>query len=559
VPPLDPRENDPASDLSMVSRGALPQPSSLIPPLTAIFASLVTRRALLSLFLGVVAGGFVMAEEFLRGPVETLALYSAPLFDDFRVSVVLFVLFLVGMIGVITRAGGIQAFVQLLVRRSQGARSTRIATVLMGFLIFFDDYSNSVIVGTSMRPLSDKMRIPREKLAYLIDSTAAPVAGIAIFSTWIGYEVSQYQSALAAVAPELVDHAYGLFIQTIPLRFYCLFTLIFVLANAFLSRDYGPMATAEERAASTGQLVRPGGNPLTSREFTELSASPGVKPRISMALLPILLVLVLMAVGFWFVGQGVPRFAVDGWRSFSLEGLGKTLNSKYTMHVATAAALGGSLLAILLAWGKCGVSLRETLRAWLVGFRSLLLAVAILFSAWALAGACGALSTGNYLVSVVGESLPLVWQPAVFFLLACVMAFATGTSWGTMGILLPISIPIVYYAEGGEIGPVTLLSFGAVLEGSIFGDHCSPISDTTVLSSVAAGSDHLDHVRTQIPYALTTMILAVGVGYLPVAHGIYPAWVAILLGGVACVLVLWLLGRRSPDGWPEAQPDQGRL
>ncbi|MEM7263526.1 MAG: Na+/H+ antiporter NhaC family protein, partial [Planctomycetota bacterium] len=423
---------------------------------------------------------------------------------------------------------------------------------------FFDDYSNSVVVGTSMRPLTDKLKIAREKLAYLIDSTAAPIAVIALFSTWIGYEVSQYDAALRVVDPARAEEAYSIFLMTIPLRFYCIFTLAFVLVNVFTSRDYGPMLAAERRSASTGKVIRDGARPLTSTRFAKLTPAEGVTPRAFNAIFPLAVVVGVMLLGFWFVGGGVIAFKVDGWGSFSLEGLGNILGNDYTMHVAVVASAVGSLLAIGLALRA--IPFPEALRAWSVGFSSLIVAILILISAWALAQACGDLRAGQYLVASVGSDLPLVVQPIVFFVLACLIAFATGTSWGTMAILIPIAIPLAYYSEGlvpGDplAGTITLLSFGAVLEGSIFGDHCSPISDTTVLSSVSAGSDHLDHVKTQIPYAMTTMGIALLIGYLPVGLGWYGPTVAIPLGIIACVVILLVVGKKLPEALPEAESE----
>ncbi len=525
---------------------------SVLPPLVAICLALVMRSALISLLGAVLVGGFVLASlgGDSNGVSQFVSLYSGQITDEFRITIVLFVLFLIGMIGVITRVGGIQAIVNFLVRGAEGARKTRITTVVMGLVIFFDDYSNSVVVGSAMRPLTDKLKIAREKLAYLIDSTAAPIAGIALFSTWIGYEVSQYQVALEVVDPEMAKSAYSVFLQTIPLRFYCLFTLGFVLMNVIFSRDFGPMLKAETRAAKTGQVIREGARPLTSSRFATLSVPDGVVPRMHTAVIPLAFVIFAMVFGFWFVGGGVTAFMEQGITSLGFEGIGNTLANDYNMHVAAVAAGLGSLIALVIA--RKHIGLPVALRAWSIGLSSLLFAVAILVSAWALAEACGQLRAGEYLVASVGENVPLMIQPVVFFVLACLIAFATGTSWGTMAILIPIAIPLVYYTEGlvpgtPLAGTVTLLSFGAVLEGAIFGDHCSPISDTTVLSSVAAGSDHIDHVKTQAPYALTTMLIALLFGYLPVAMGWYTWHLAIPLGLAACAAVLLLFGKRIPD------------
>ncbi|MCA8961989.1 MAG: hypothetical protein KDC38_15795, partial [Planctomycetes bacterium] len=525
---------------------------SVLPPLVAVAMALVFRSALLALIVAVLTGGIVLATTRGGEPwwERSWALLEGQVVDSFRLSIVLFVLFLIGMIGVITRVGGIQGIVDKMMSGAEGARRTRIVTALMGLVIFFDDYSNSVVVGSSMRPLTDRFRISREKLAYLIDSTAAPIAGIALFSTWIGYEVSQYQVALEIVDPSRANSAYKIFLQTIPLRFYCILTIGFVLLNVFLSRDYGPMYEAERRAAKDGLPMRPGSKPLTSQRFARLSAREGVPHRARDALIPLVAVVVSMLVGIWFVGRGWPAFRESGWASFGGEALGAIFeNNDYTMPATAVAAGLGSLVALLIAVPRIG--LVDSLRSWCVGFSSLVLAIGILVCAWALAKACDELATGHYLVASVGSEIPLAMLPVLFFVLACLIAFATGTSWGTMGILIPIAIPLVYYTEGLKPGAplegtVTLLTFGAVLEGSIFGDHCSPISDTTVLSSVAAGSDHLDHVRTQIPYALTTMLIALLFGYLPVALGWYSWQVAIAVGLGVVYLVLRFLGRPIP-------------
>lgn len=542
---------DEVSALKFDNRAETPYPTrwAVIPPLTAIFAALILRRALLSLILGVWAGAIVIVGvNWNLGLGQAFHLYEEKLTSAYNLSIVAFVLFLVGMIGTITRSGGTQGLVNLMVNRSKGARSSRIVTALMGLIVFFDDYSNTVIVGSSMRPVTDRFRVAREKLAYLIDSTAAPVAGIALFSTWIGYEVSQYQAALDVIGVES-PKGYGLFLDTIPFRYYCIFTLFFVFANVLMSRDFGPMLRAEKRAARTGKLIRDGAVPLTGKAMSNLAISDKAQPRARLAVVPIVFVILFMAVGFLFVGGIIPKWDLlqSEYRIGQL--IGDVLNNDYIMTVAVIAAVMGSLLSVVMAIKVIGLG--DALKAWGVGFTGLLLAVGVLASAWALALSCEKLGADLYFLGILGDSMPLWVQPVAFFGLACVVAFATGTSWGTMAILLPITIPLVYEssaAAGGEpFGIVTLLAFGAVLEGAIFGDHCSPISDTTVLSSVSAGSDHLDHVKTQIPYALTTMLIAITVGYIPVALGWYGPGVAIGAGAVACALVVRFVGRPIPD------------
>lgn len=557
-------ESDASAEITFPAESAVSIPTrwSVLPPLVAILAALILRSAILSLLIGVATGAWLLfgasalpgvgGASSVGAAGGLLQLLIEPVTDSFKLLVVVFVLFLVGMIGVITRCGGTQGLVDLLVRRSAGARSSRIVTALMGLIVFFDDYSNTVVVGSSMRPVTDRFRVSREKLAYLIDSTAAPVAGIALFSTWIGYEVAQYKSALEAIGSD--RGPYGVFLETIPFRYYCIFTLFFVFANVFLSRDYGPMWRAESRAARTGQVIADGAQPLSGRRLAGLEMHGQAKPNAKLALVPIVVVILFMVFGFLFVGGAIPILSAGIPEQKTVgEIVGTILDNDYNMHVAALAAILGSVVAFALAFRVIGAL--DSARAWAVGFIGLFMAVGVLVSAWALASSCEQLGTGNYLVTILGESMPIWVQPVVFFGLACVVAFATGTSWGTMAILLPITIPIIHSSaidQGLEpFGICTLLAFGAVLEGAIFGDHCSPISDTTVLSSVSAGSDHIDHVRTQIPYALTTMTIAMAVGYVPVALGIYPGWVALGLGAIACVAAVRFLGR-PVDGAPEA-------
>lgn len=565
-------ESGDSSEITLPASASVSIPTcwSVLPPLVAILSALILRSAIFSLLLGVAAGAWLLfgasalpgvggGGSAVGAAGGLLQLLTEPVTDSFKLLIVVFVLFLVGMIGVITRCGGTQGLVDLLVRRSAGARSSRIVTALMGLIVFFDDYSNTVVVGSSMRPVTDRFRVSREKLAYLIDSTAAPVAGIALFSTWIGYEVAQYKSALQAIGSE--RSPYFVFIETIQFRYYCIFTLFFVFANVFLSRDYGPMWRAESRAARTGQVIADGAQPLSGRRLAGLEMHGQAKPNAMRALVPIIVVILFMVLGFLFVGGAIPTLAAGISDSEETVGqvIGDILNNDYNMHVAALAAILGSIVAFVLAFPVIGAI--DSARAWAVGFLGLFMAVGVLVTAWALASSCTQLGTGSYLVTILGESMPIWIQPVVFFGLACVVAFATGTSWGTMAILLPITIPIVHssaIAQGLDpFGVCTLLAFGAVLEGAIFGDHCSPISDTTVLSSVSAGSDHIDHVRTQIPYALTTMLIAMGVGYLPVALGLYSSGVALVVGAIVCVAAVRFLGRPvdagpEPDGSVES-------
>lgn len=528
-----------------------PNRFSLLPPVLAIALAIATRRPLLSLFVGVVAGailvgvrgGMGLGGAFGSGLVDVPTVYFWNRFySENDLYIILFVVFMLAMVGNAVTNGGIAGIMQLLSKRAKDARSTQVATWLTGLAVFFDDYANTVLVGSTMRPLSDRFRVAREKLAYIVDSTAAPVAGISIFSTWIAFEVSTFSSQLPA-AGMTTDQGYEVFIQTLPVRFYCIFTLAFVALIAFSARDFGPMATAERRARRTGQVLRPGATPLVSKESTEIEMAAGVSPAAWRALVPLA---GFIGTTLFMIAWGGGAFGMPAAQLFTLEGVTTVL---YDGSGNKPLMLGGIVGFALAAIGtaQAGIANQIPAAAWRT-LKSMGVAFGILYSAWMVSDVCGELGTANFLTALVSDAIAPALLPVVLLVLAGFVAFATGSSWSTMGILLPMVVGVSYQlGEASGIGGMALmvLSIGAVLEGAIFGDHCSPISDTTVLSSIASASDHLDHVRTQAPYAVTTMAVAIGAGYLPSTYlGWHPV-VCLGLGLVVLVAVVFGVGRRS--------------
>ena len=610
-------------------RRRIPPWWSVLPPLLAIFIALGTKRLLLGLVLSIWLGALLH-----QGLDPTLGIGTAlkeflwpSVSEQFRLSVVVFTSALVGMVNVTTRAGGAPGVALLIAKLARGARSTRLATFLLGLALFFDDYANCIVVGSTMRPLSDKVRISREKLAYIVDSTSAPVAGVALLSTWIGYEVSLFDDLSNELA--LGVGGYSVFLQVLPARFYCFLALSFVLLATLLSRDFGPMLKAEQRAMDEGKPLADDAKPLTSRSLSKVEPAPGVSPWWPAAAIPVLVVISVTALGLVWDGAHSAGEAVaastsvfgylrvclqeaDGplvlmlaalsgsFVAFALALLRKNESkedrssaSDAPWHVAMmillplavglAAALmhsgleiagsspwsgefwprlwgmehtrvimgGAALCSVLLAGAHIyrrrlsrrgeaiALSAPEVVTSWASGARAMALAIAILVLAWCIQSVCSALDTSVYLVGLLSGLLVPALLPVLVFLLAAAVAFSTGTSWGAMGILIPTVMPLAHHFGGL---PLLLISAGAVLDGAIFGDHCSPISDTTVMSSVATGCDHLHHVRTQLPYALTTMGAAV-LGYLALTAGVplavcYTAAIILLAG------VLWFVGRK---------------
>jgi Na+/H+ antiporter NhaC len=406
----------------------------------------------------------------------------------------------------------------------------------MGVVIFFDDYANTLLVGSTMRPLTDRVKISREKLAYLVDSTAAPVATVAVISTWVGFEVGLIQDAAARFDAGTTGSAYTFFLRSIPFSFYPWLTLLLVYLVAATGRDFGPMLTAERRASERDQPLRPGADPASATLTTATSDRGPAHP--ALALVPIALVIAVTGIGLWWSGRQAALaegFTVLDFRTI--------LNHADSFVVLIWAALGGTLTAAGLAVLARRLTLAQATEGWIEGARAMLIAVVILILAWSLSAVCDALHTADYLIEAARGALSARLLPAVTFVLAAAVSFGTGTSWGTMAIMVPLVYPLGAVLPGAEgLGAeiatrIHLASVSAVLAGAVFGDHCSPISDTTILSSLAAGSDHVDHVRTQLPYAALVAAVAIVCGYLPAGYGLPPV-LGLAIG--AAMLVVWV-------------------
>lgn len=539
-----------------------PERSSMFPPLVAIVLAVLLRKPVIALSIGVLLGAYLINTQAggtvlgsaARAPVDFFATYFYPeLISRDRYLIIGFVVAMLAMIGVLSRSGGIQGMMDQLARFATNVKRTQIVTWFLGLLVFFDDYTNTIVCGATMRPLADRYRISREKLSYLVDSTAAPVAGLMIVSTWIAFEVSTFSNQLPA-AGMLTSDGYTVFLETLPYRFYCLLTIFFVGLVVFTGRDFGPMLTAERRARRTGQLIRPGGQPMVAEEGTNLDAAPGVEPKAWRALVPLL---TFLGITIYQILNTGGAFSGKVEHVFSVQGLKDVLGNASSSLALFQGSLIGLGLAVLIAFTtKVGAEVFQA--AWTT-LRSMGIAVVILYLAWMVAAVCGEMGTDKYLTALLGDSMNPAVLPVVLFLLAGLVSFATGTSWGTMGILLPLVVGLSFTLGetsdviGGHL--LMVMSIGAVLEGSIFGDHCSPISDTTVLSSAACAADHVDHVRTQAPYALTTMSIGILIGYLPCAFlGMHPL-IGLVVGAITLTAILLFFGKKAGDEAPGSTTD----
>ena len=533
-------------------------PWSLVPPLVAIGLAIACREVLFALLAGIYGGALVLVSgkdfgEFTAfSPLEAFGAMCTDLIrpaaiDEYHVVTLLFTFFLGSMVGVMTRSGGTTALVNWVGGRAKTRERGQLTGWGLGFLVFFDDYANMLLLGGTLKPLTDRLKISREKLAFLIDSTAAPVAGLAAVSTWVGVEIDAISEGFVALGGGEVSYLY--FLETIPYRFYPIYLLAFVFAVAFTGRDFGPMRRAEVRAATTGAVLRPGSSPASADEV----AVEGARPRLVNALLPIAVLVGLLGAVMWVTGLGALGEA--GWRPTGENSVRMVIEQADSFTALLIASLAASLTACATAAATRALTVKGAGEAWVSGAQGMFPVAVILILAWSVGAACEALGTGNYLADAAEPFVSARWLPALGFLLAAAIAFSIGSSWTTMAIVIPLLVQLgakLIAAPGEGIGevasePAMLGTIGAALAGAIFGDHCSPISDTTVLSSAASGCDHLDHVATQMPYAATVGAIALACGYVPAGFGV-PWWVCLPVGLAACVAVVRFAGRRIDEG-----------
>ena len=525
---------------------------SIVPPLLAIGLALIFKDVLISLYLGVFAGALILFDwNPLAAFARSIDHFILPsLADPDQAKIIVFTTLLGGMVGVISRSGGTRGIVERLTPYATTSRRGQLAAWVMGVLVFFDDYANTLIVGSTMRPITDRLRISREKLAYIVDSTAAPVASIAPISTWIGFEVGLIGAAFAGLG--LDYNPFTVFIASIPFRFYPLLALVLGFTIAATGRDFGPMLHAERRAADSGKLLNDGDQPLADYRSDLLEPPAGIKLRATNAVLPVVTFMVVTLAGLYTTGSDALAASGEPVPSGTLALLREVFSKSDSFTTLLWAALAGVVVAILLPLVQRLLTVRQTMEAMVEGFKGMLLALVVLVLAWSIGAVCGELHTADWVVSMAQGVLSPHWLPVLVFVLSAAVSFSTGTSWGTMGILIPLVIPIADglsttagHHPGDPVYYVVMLgTISSVLAGSVWGDHCSPISDTTILSSTASGSDHIAHVRTQLPYALGVGVLGMLVGDIPTAYGL-PPWVSLVVGTVVIVVGVRWLGKKS--------------
>jgi len=530
---------------------------SILPPLIAIALALVFREVVTSLFVGIFFGAIILATYthgligILYGMMHTIDTYILhALTDGGHVSIILFSMLIGGTVAVISKNGGMQGIVNIISARATTAKSGQLATWMMGIVIFFDDYANTLVVGNTMRSVTDRLRISREKLAYIVDSTAAPVAAIAFVTTWIGAELGYIESGIQNLET-LNEGVYATFILSLQYSFYPIFTLAFILFLILQNKDFGPMHRAELRARTTGEVSSTQtATPLDQDDLSEFTTKKGVQALWYNAAIPVLIIIFGTIAGLLFTG-----WDADVWNnpdhSFGVK-LSEIIGRADSYQALLWSSLAGLIMSATMTVGQRIMNITEVISSTTSGFKTMMEAVIILTLAWSLAEITSEMHTAEFLTRMLADNITPVLVPVITFILAALVAFSTGSSWGTMAILYPLILPaswIMTESAGFEYEAGLSIFHNVVacvLAGSVLGDHCSPISDTTILSSLASSCHHIDHVRTQMPYALTVGGVAICFGILPAAMGI-SSWILFPVGLAALYLIVRFFGKSYGD------------
>ena len=525
---------------------------TLLPPLVAIALAFITKETVLSLFVGVFVGEFMLCvndvniistaiNAFLGIGQQVISCMADPL----NAGIILQCLLIGGVIQLITKMGGAQALANTFSKRANTPRKAQLITWFLGLCVFFDDYANSLIIGPIMRPVMDKLKVSREKLAFIVDATAAPIAGLAIISTWIGLEISLIAAGFESIGMTNVT-GFGIFLQTIPYRFYNIFILIFIVISALTLYEFGPMKDAEKKARKrkTGEKVIEPSAP----GFDEVKPVEGIKLSIWNAIIPIGTLIIGALIAFYWSGYTAILAGEDQalihlmhTSPLSFNGIFEALAASDASVALFQAALLASIVAIVMAVGQKILTIEDAISEWIGGMKTIVITGVILLLAWSLGGVIGEIGTADYLVGVLKGAIPAFILPSLIFILGALISFATGTAYGTMSILMPLAIPLAWAVCPDMT--FTIVCTSGVLTGAIFGDHCSPISDTTILSSMGSSCNHINHVQTQIYYALFVAAVAILIGYIPAGLGV-PWYISIPVAAVVMFIGLKIFGEK---------------
>ena len=491
--------------------------AALLAPIIAIVLALITKEVYSSLIIGIVVGGFIYAGGNFETAINHVLFdgFVASLSDSYNMGILIFLVLLGALVAMMNKAGGSAAFGRWATAHIKSRVGTQLATILLGCLIFIDDYFNCLTVGSVMRPVADQQKISRAKLSYIIDATAAPICIIAPISSWAAAVAGFARGAGA-------DSGMSLFIQAIPYNFYAIFTIIMMVVIAVSKFDYGPMKLHEMNAQLNGDLYTSG----TKVESNDVESNP--KGKVVDLILPVVVLIICCVFGMIYSGG---FFEGTGFiEAFS------NSDASVGLVIGSAIAIVFTIVYLLI---RRVISFKDAMAALPEGFKAMVPAILILTCAWTLKAMTDSLGAKIFISQLVEGSAGALqaFLPAIIFVIAVGLSFATGTSWGTFGILIPIVLSVF---EAGN--PLMIVSISACMAGAVCGDHCSPISDTTIMASAGGQCDHLNHVSTQLPYALTvagvSFVTYIIAGFVPHWYIALPIGAALMIGTLFAIKVL---------------------
>ncbi|MGF7060191.1 Na+/H+ antiporter NhaC family protein [Brassicibacter mesophilus] len=451
---------------------------SLIPPILAIVFAIITKNVIISLFLGSFVGILILSNGMLITATKTMIgeYLFTQLTDSYNAGVLVLLVFIGGFVALMEKSGGAAAFAEKTAKFINTRVKTQLAAWFGGIIVFFSDLGTPLIVGPIFEPIFDKAKVSREKLAWIIDSTASPVAVLVPFIGWGVYAMGLIQKEFESLSINTSD--WDAFIHAIPFQFYPILVILMVPLIAFTKLEFSAMSKAEKRVQETGELFWSDSKPMRKPE--RMKEVQGIKSRPILVWLPILVLLVTLF-GI-LVPLGFPFKKVGG--------------NDFRVALSTGYLFSGLLLILMMSYYKVK-KLQEAFEIYISGMQKMMYVALTLVLAWSLGSVVKNMGTANYIIEIMNGTVPVFFVPVLIFIIGACMSFATGSSWGTFAIMMPLAIPMAHH-----LGAPLYACIGAVLSGGLFGDHCSPISDTTILASTGAGCDHIDHVKTQLPYAL---------------------------------------------------------
>ncbi len=490
---------------------------ALLPPVVAIVLALITKEVYSSLFIGILVGGLLYAEfDFETTIVHVFSDgFVANVADSYNMGIIIFLIVLGAMVSMMNKAGGSAAFGRWASKNIKSRVGAQLASVLFGCMIFIDDYFNCLTVGSVMRPVTDKQKVSRAKLAYLIDATAAPICIIAPVSSWA--------AAVAGFVAEEEVSGFQLFLNAIPYNFYALLTIVMMVSLTLMKFDYGPMKLHERNAMLNGDLFTSDAESFKD-SVSDDNANP--KGKVIDLIIPVVVLIIACVIGMIYSGG----FFVEGDAAYH------NFIEAFSCSDASIGLLYGSFITMILSVAyfmiRRVISFKDCMASIPEGFKAMVPAIMILACAWTLKAMTDSLGAKEFIAGIVESTAGgfANFLPAIVFLIAVGLSFATGTSWGTFGILIPLVLNVFPY----ESGPISVIAISACMAGAVCGDHCSPISDTTIMASAGSQSNHINHVSTQLPYALTVA----GISFVMyVIAGFVQSWVITLPLGIAITIV----------------------